>query len=213
MILSFSTRDSIMADPSSLAQHRQNRRWTQADVAARAGVSRAEVSAIETGRLVPSVGVALKLAAAFDEPVEVLFGSSAARPTLEWAWPSMTEDPRVWRASVDGRRLLYPVEPTAAGAIGHDARMNAGSLQRLDSAPAPEGTLVIAGCDPTVGLLVRELAAAHGIRVLPLLRSSAQALDLLGRGLVHVAGLHLTDSDGRTTNDAVSEAHWALATG
>ena len=192
-----------MSDTSSLAQHRQNRGWTQADVAARAGVSRAEVSAIETGRLVPSVGVALKLAAAFGEPVEVLFGSSAARAALEWAWPSPSDDARVWRASIDGRRLLYPVEPTAAGAIAHDARMNDGSVQRLESAPAPEDTLVIAGCDPTVGLLVRELAAAHYIRVLPLLRSSAQALELLGRGLVHVAGLHLTDPDGRTTNDAV----------
>ena len=97
-----------MADPASLAQQRQNRGWTQADVAARAGVSRAEVSAIETGRLVPSVGVALELAAAFDEPVEVLFGSLAARPAVEWAWPSPTDDPRVWRATIDGRCCCIP---------------------------------------------------------------------------------------------------------
>lgn len=46
------------------------------------------------------------------------------------------------------------------------------------------------------------MAARFGIRVLPLLRSSGDALELLRRGLVHVAGLHLTDAAGRSTNDA-----------
>jgi molybdate-binding protein len=57
-----------------------------------------------------------------------------------------------------------------------------------------------------VGLLVRELALHHRIRVLPLLRSSTQALELLRQGLVHVAGLHVTDADGRSTNDEVVRA-------
>jgi molybdate-binding protein len=39
--------------------------------------------------------------------------------------------------------------------------------------------------------------------VLPLLRSSGQALDLLRQGLVHVAGVHLTDASGHGTNDRV----------
>jgi molybdate-binding protein len=49
---------------------------------------------------------------------------------------------------------------------------------------------------------VRELALRQRVRVIPLLRSSAQALELLRRSLVHVAGLHMTDADGRSTNDA-----------
>src|SRR5262249_59127748 len=58
------------------------------------------------------------------------------------------------------------------------------------------------GCDPLVGLLAHEMAARHGIRVLPLLRSSGDALELLRRGVVHVAGLHWTNAAGRSTNDA-----------
>jgi molybdate-binding protein len=110
----------------------------------------------------------------------------------------------VWQASLGGRRLLYPVELTAAGAIPHDARADDRTLVSLAAtATLPERTLVVAGCDPLAGLIVREMAAGHGIRVLPLLRSSAQALELLRRGLVHVAGLHYTDAGGRATNDDV----------
>jgi molybdate-binding protein len=46
------------------------------------------------------------------------------------------------------------------------------------------------------------MAERHGIRVLPLIRSSGEAVDLLRRGLVHVAGLHVTDAAGRSANDA-----------
>lgn len=173
-------------------------------MAARCGASRAEISAIETGRLVPSVAVALKVATALEEPVEALFGTAGKQSSLDWAWPAASTDPRLWRASVNDRRLLFPVEPTAAGAIPHDGRVDGASLDFLGSdANTPERTLVVAGCDPLVGFLVCELAAAHGIRVLPLLRSSAQALDLLRRGLVHAAGLHYTDADGHSTNDDI----------
>lgn len=201
-----------MSQTSRLAQLRQRRGWTQADLAARCGASRAEISAIETGRIVPSVAVALKVATALGEPVEAIFGAAGEPPSLDWAWPAASADPRVWHASVNGRRLLFPVEPTAAGAIPHDGRADGGALHLLGpGSAAPERTLVVAGCDPLVGFLVRELAAAHGIRVLPLLRPSAQALDLLRRGLVHAAGLHYTDARGQTTNDDVVRA--TLGTG
>ncbi len=190
-----------MSQFSYLTQLRQRHGWTQADLAGRSGASRAEISAIETGRLVPSVAVALQVAAALGEPVEVVFSGAGEQTHPDWAWPPAGADPRVWQASVGGRRLLFPVEPTAAGAIPHDGRADHRTLQLLESQPAaPERTLVVAGCDPLVGLLVRELAASHGIRVLPLLRSSARALELLRRGVVHVAGVHYTDTDGHNTN-------------
>lgn len=46
---------------------------TQADLAAKAGVTRKSVNAIETGRMVPSVLLALKLARALDVTVETIF--------------------------------------------------------------------------------------------------------------------------------------------
>ena len=93
-----------------------------------------------------------------------------------------------------------PVEHTAAGSIPHDAVATAGRAHTPQPAGA-ERTLVIAGCDPIAGLLAHQMAARHGIRVVPLLRSSARALDLLRQGLVHAAGLHWTDPEGRSTND------------
>lgn len=52
---------------------RNERRWTQADLATRVGTSRQTINSIETGRFEPSLGLALKLARLFGQPVETLF--------------------------------------------------------------------------------------------------------------------------------------------
>ena len=179
--------------PNSLASIRRQRGWSQAALAERGGVSRTEVSAIETGRLVPSVAVALRLAGALNESVETVFKSAAAQEPAAWAWTGDSADPRCWWSAVGDRVLAYPVENTAAGSIPHDEVSSPQLAQ-------PGRTLIMAGCDPMAGLIVHEMAARHGIRVVPLLRSSGEALDLLRRGLVHVAGLHLTDAAGRPAN-------------
>lgn len=193
----------ILSSPPLLGQYRQRMGWSQAYLASQSGVSRTEISAIENGRLVPSVAVALRLAAALGESVETVFGGTQTAPDVPWAWPrEAADDPRVWRATVDGRLLAFPVEPTAVGVLPHDAATVDDRLELVGTV-RPERTLVIAGCDPLVGLLAQEMAEQHGIRVIPLLRSSADALQLLGRGLVHVAGLHLTDRQGGDANEAV----------
>jgi putative transcriptional regulator len=53
---------------------REARGWTQADLAARVGVSRKTINTIENGVFVPSTLIALKIARAFNQPVENLFG-------------------------------------------------------------------------------------------------------------------------------------------
>ena len=197
--------DSILS-VGSLAAARHDRGWSQEVLASRSGVSRAEVSAIETGRVVPSVTVALRLAAALGSRVEELFVPASGSAPVPWAWaPDGDHDGRVWRASVHGRTLAYPTELTAAGVLPHDAWFD-GQHQHPRPGATPDTTLVIAGCDPLVGLLVRELAGLHRVRVLPLLRSSAQAIELLRQGRVHVAGLHMTDAAGRSTNAEVVRA-------
>jgi molybdate-binding protein/transcriptional regulator with XRE-family HTH domain len=187
---------------TSLAEARRQRGWSQAQLADRSGVSRAEVSAIETGRLVPSTVAALRLAAALGLPMENLFRLTPLDAKPDWAWPPRSDDGRLWEAAVGDRRLLFPVEGTAAGTLPHDGRAHGRSLESLPGAASAERTLVIAGCDPTVGLLVREVGARSGIRVLPLTRSSGDALELLRQGLVHVAGLHLGDENGRSRNES-----------
>lgn len=190
-----------MAITTHIAHHRRRRGWSQAQLAEQSDVSRTEISAIETGRVMPSVAVALRLATALGESVETLFGGPTSQVAARWAWPSPSpDDVRVWRATVQDRVLAYPVEPTAAGAIPHDATVTPGGLDILPEA-RPDRTLVVAGCDPLVGFLVREIGDRHGVRVLPLLRSSSQALELLHQGLVHVAGVHLTDQHGESANE------------
>lgn len=56
-----------------LKVERAIRDLTQADLAERAGVTRKSVNAIETGRMVPSVLLALKLARALGVPIETIF--------------------------------------------------------------------------------------------------------------------------------------------
>lgn len=179
---------------------RRARGWTQDELARRAGVSRAEISAIETGRVIPSVATALRIAHALGHSVEAVFGTDDAPPPFTLAWPAREgADGRTWQAAVGDRILAYPVEPTAAGTLPHDAWFDGRQAHDRRGVP-PERTLVIAGCDPLVGLLQRELAQYHQVRVVPLLRSSQDALELLRQGLVHVAGLHVTDADGRSAN-------------
>jgi molybdate-binding protein/DNA-binding XRE family transcriptional regulator len=182
------------------------RGWSQDDLAARAAVSRAEISAIETNRLVPSTAAALAVAAALECRVEDLFqlASTVACP-IAWAWQPRREPCRYWRASVAGRELLYPVEPTNLGTIGHDGVCQQGQF-RDRPATAPSDTLVVASCDPAIGLLADELGRRRGFRLLALQRSSQEALALLARGLVHAAGIHLSTVDHQGQNIAAAKA-------
>ena len=170
------------------------RQWSQAELAARAGISRTAVSAIEGERLVPSVTAALLLATVLECTVEELFST---QPTLlarhkspQWAWGGATESSRYWCGSVQGQLLYYPAEITALGEIPHDGTgLPSTTPARIRRA---EETLVMASCDPAAGLLARLYERATGFRLLVFPRSSRQALELLEAGLVHVAGVHLS---------------------
>ncbi|MCG8443351.1 MAG: helix-turn-helix transcriptional regulator [Caulobacterales bacterium] len=55
---------------------RAERDWSQADLAARLGVSRQSVNAIETGKYDPSLPLAFKIARLFERPIEEIFEDS-----------------------------------------------------------------------------------------------------------------------------------------
>jgi putative transcriptional regulator len=57
-------------DVSSL---RNERGWTQAELASALGVSRQTIISIERGRFDPSLPLAISLARCFDKPVEQVF--------------------------------------------------------------------------------------------------------------------------------------------
>ncbi len=185
-------------------ERRDRRGWSQDELARRAGLSRAGVSAIETGRLVPSASAALSLASALECRVEDLFRldvPGAGNPAPSWAWPPRRDSCRYWKAEVGGRVLLYPAEATPAGVLPHDGVARDGTYAEPGDLD-PSMTLVVATCDPAVALLADELRRSSGVRLLPLPRSSRAALTLLGDGLVHAAGLHLSPADASTDGNA-----------
>jgi len=187
----------VTAIPHPLARLRHLRGWSQTELARRAGVPRTSVSAIECARLTPSVTAALTLAQALGCTVEELFGSgsrdtAATRP--EWAWEPGQAPCRYWGAEVGGRLLRYPARTSVPFGLPHDGVRGGGADNDIDTDLAAN-TLVLACCDPSAGLLAAEYHRRSGFRLLPLQRGGAAALELLQRGLVHVAGLHRSTSE------------------
>jgi molybdate-binding protein/transcriptional regulator with XRE-family HTH domain len=200
--------DNIMTTSPAAAHpvraRREERQWSQADLARRAGISRAAVSAIEGAQLSPSVATALALAEVFECSVEELFGRSrVSQPSApDWAWSPRGETSRYWEAEVSHRRRLYPVEAAALNACAHDGVWQNGVPH--GNAPAVE-TLVMASCDPAAGLLAAEYARASGFRLLVFPRGGRIALGLLQQKLIHVAALHYSTDDAPRRNLALAE--------
>lgn len=164
---------------------------TQADLAARAGISRTAVTAIESARLVPSVAAALALAEALRTTVENLFASGLPMAEERWAWPPSTSQ-TCWKAEIAGQTVCYP---------GSSLPMLTPLPDGLTNSPiTPQETLVLASCDPAAGLLASHYAQVTGLRLMVIPRSSRQAIDMLRQGLVHLAGLHLSTSDAPNRN-------------
>lgn len=188
MIMSMNDRN-ISIHP--VLARRQARQWSQAELAQRAGISRAAVSAIEGERLSPSVATALALATVFECSVEELFGrpGQPAAAKSDWAWTPRSESSRYWEAEIAHRRLLYPVEAVGLNPTPHDGVWQNGVLREGGPSLA-ENTLVLACCDPAAGLLATEYARASGFRMLLFPRGGRAALELLRQNRVHVAGLH-----------------------
>lgn len=188
---------------NQLKIYRMARGWSQDELARRAGISRTEVSAIEIRRLVPSVATALALARILECRVDDLFSlPQPDQPNEKWAWQPLHTPCRFWRAEVGGQHILYPAESGSVGVVAHDGVYSQGELQTLRPQSATD-TLVIASCDPAIGLLVRELATESHVRLLVLKRSSSEALRLLSTGLVHLAGVHLASATQAGGNAAV----------
>lgn len=58
---------------NTIKVERAKKNWTQAELAAKIGVSRQAINAIEAGKFVPSTVLALRMAKEFGTPVELIF--------------------------------------------------------------------------------------------------------------------------------------------
>lgn len=187
---------------------RQARGWSQQELANRAGISREAVSALEVGRLNPSVATGLSLAHTLGCQVEQLClprdpvdpqPPCGSTDESFWVRPPTGTTCRYWKAEVRGGVCYYPCELGAPAALPHDGVWTRGtSPERRDDVTSR--CLVLAGCDPAAALLSNLFRHRTGFWLLVLPTSSLASLRLLAAGQVHLAGIHLESSAGDDNN-------------
>jgi putative molybdopterin biosynthesis protein len=201
---------------TSLRVMRQRLSMQQNDLATQIGVSRQTLSAIESGETVPSTLIALNLARALNCRVEDLFSIGEDAGLLEARFVKDSVAPASSRPSVAAsnkvRVALGQVDSQwVARSLDGDAPLALGTpadgIVTLPKGGLPSGTvrvrplrdmealrrnLLVAGCDPALGLLGRHLEERfRGPRLHWIEQASRPALEELAEKRVHIAGLHL----------------------
>jgi DNA-binding XRE family transcriptional regulator len=175
---------------AALRERRLECGFTQTELAARAGVTRQLVAAVEAGRNTPSVDAALRLARALATSVEELF--SAPAPRVVTALGERLRDRAAVRVGRVGHQLvaaeLADHGIAGAGWAKPDGVSEHGRV-RLFPGANPAGT-VIAGCDPAFGVAERMLEGLGPRSLLAISAPTDSALRALQRGRVHAAVVH-----------------------
>jgi transcriptional regulator with XRE-family HTH domain len=163
---------------------------TQAELAARAGVSRQLVAAVEAGRHTPAVDAAMRLARALGTTVEELFSAGAGG--IVPALSATLDEGSGFRLGRVGDQLVAAELPDngVAGAswATPDGVVVEGRPQPFARATA--GGLVVAGCDPALGIAEAMLAGLGDRSLLAISAPTGSALDALVAGRLHAAMVH-----------------------
>jgi transcriptional regulator with XRE-family HTH domain/molybdate-binding protein len=193
-----------------LHARRTARGLTQAQLAERAGVSRALVSAIESGRHLPRVDAGLALAAALGTTAEELFAGADRRQDRGLV-DALSGEPCALGAPVrvgvvGGRLVAATSRPVDRGFEPVDAIAGESDLAELERGGPG---VVVAGCEPSLELLERTLRD-RGTRALAIGASSAAALDALRAGRLHAAAVHFREGASPPAGDLrVERVHLA----
>jgi molybdate-binding protein/DNA-binding XRE family transcriptional regulator len=196
-----------MADGLSnrVRELREARGLSQSALASSVSLSRQSVLAIEAGRAIPAVDVALRIARALDCPVEALFVAAASSARLLTEPVGDVLPGRVALSHISGRWLSYSLGRSgiarSADAIVHALARGHAEVEVLRSEAEARGNVVLMGCAPALGLLADRLNARPGLgRFLWFPRSSTRALEALGQKHAHLSGVHLVDAKTGESN-------------
>lgn len=187
-----------------LGEWRKLRGWGAAELAQKVGVSRQTIYAMENGSYVPNTEVALRLARELEVRVEELFalagrektGGTESDSTLLQVRPAHAGQ-AVRVARVGQRLVSVPVSaspyylPEADGLVASLGKKELARLRLWEEADGKR--LVVAGCDPAIGLMAGLLARESGVDLVAAPAASKLALAWLVEGKVHIAGAHLED--------------------
>ena len=175
---------------SPLRRRRVECGLTQAELAARAGVSRQLVAAVEAGRNVPAVDAALALARALSTTVEELYAERSA--PVRAALGGRLRRGVALRVGRVGDGLVAAELPNhgvaGAGWAKGDGVLEPGGL-RLFPGASPAG-LVVAGCDPALGVAEAMLAGLGPRSLMAISAPTGTALRALQNGSIHAAVVH-----------------------
>jgi molybdate-binding protein len=170
----------------------------------------------------------LKLANVFEVSVEELFrfdsGASETAETLELIPPHTPDTSYTSRTShtsyeearpgvpvrickVNNRLMAVPFEPLfwlppADAVLIETENRGGGTKARIfnrNEEKALGKRIMIAGCDPGISVLLRQLQK-KGVDAVPVFRNSSQSLDLLKQSMVHIAGTHIRDEETGESN-------------
>lgn len=163
---------------------------SQVALAARVGVSRQALGAIESGRQVPSTTLALQLASALHCRIEDIFRLEplgAVQASLsEGSRPSR----RVLLGRVGTRWIAHPIhdtDPRPADGVRSESH-----FELLAERSELDGQILVAGCAPLLGILAERITRSHHATAAAWIHAnSRRALEMLARGEVHIAGVHL----------------------
>jgi transcriptional regulator with XRE-family HTH domain/molybdate-binding protein len=177
---------------------------TQAQLAELAAVSRQLVGAVEADRHLPRVDAALRLAAALSTSVEELLAPDTHDAVGVLGDP--VDGTLVRIARVGDRLVCVPAAGSGEGWASADAQVHDGAVQLFD---VERPALIVAGCDPIIGLASRLLEVTSGPRVVPVATSSASAAAVLAGGRSHAVTLHGLDTGHEEPPVAVRRWHLA----
>ncbi len=194
-----------------IQERRESLGLTQTELAARAGVTRQLIGAVEAGRHLPNVGAALALAGVLGSTVEALFGAPDVDVVVSVTGDALPlEGAPVNVARVGDQLVVVPTEHRAVNV--EQWAMADGFIdgERLALLPDAElGGLVVAGCDPALGILAGLVRQMSAHRVITVHASTGRSVEALARGRVHAIAVHAPA--GRLPEPPVTVRRWQLA--
>ncbi len=197
---------------------------SQTELASAAGITRQAVCAIEANRYLPTTAVALRLAAVLNCRVEDLFNLISMGEIVEGDFlggldpeTRETQKVRVKLARVGDRLVIRPVSalgdvltyavPADGLLVGRASHgratknTNRVRVQLLRDRRAVEQEIAVAGCDPAIFLVGEYLRRRREtISLVGWTMGSLAAVEALKRREVHMAGLHVVDSQTGESN-------------
>jgi len=197
-----------------LAELRKMRGLGASEVAQAAGVSRQTIYAIEAGNYVPNTSVALRICRLLQTNVEEVFLLEEDTPrtanilkavllpgrenaSSDFLQLCQVDDQLVAVQPEQGSWTLPLADAVLCGPRNGPSNRSSCKVSSYRDAADYARRILIAGCDPAISIVTRFLRDA-GVEAVVVGRNSSQSLELLRRGLIHVAGMHLPESESAT---------------